>query len=124
MLFHTATIQLNCSARWSKRWLPIAGRCSTAARCCSKPASSSRSLLPVEGSLVYVLISNVVRNACAHTRRGHVRVRLAAGHVAINVPASGFPRSAFQHSHQHHAKGEASPGHGRATIESPHLRAP
>lgn len=69
-------------------------------------------VLPVEGSLVYVLISNVVRNACAHTRRGHVQVRLAAGHVAINDTGIGIPEERFPALFQRHAKGEASPGHG------------
>ena len=69
-------------------------------------------VLPVECSLVYVLISNVVRNACAHTRRGHVQVRLSVDHVAISDTGIGIPEERFPALFQRHAKGEDSPGHG------------
>jgi signal transduction histidine kinase len=71
-----------------------------------------RVVLPVERSLAYVLVSNVLRNACACTREGVIRVTLERSALAIADTGMGIAEDRFPELLQRHAKGEGSTGHG------------
>lgn len=68
-------------------------------------------LLEVERALVYVLISNLVRNACAHTREGRIHVAISERgfevHNTFIQTAQGHPISMKRYD-----KGQNSEGHG------------
>jgi signal transduction histidine kinase len=68
--------------------------------------------LPVERSLAYVLVSNVVRNACANTREGQVNIRLDRHELDVADTGIGIPEERFPELFQRHAKSEDSTGHG------------
>ncbi len=71
-----------------------------------------RVVLPVERSLAYVLVSNVLRNACACTREGMIRVTLDRSALEIADTGMGIAEDRFPELLQRHAKGEGSTGHG------------
>lgn len=71
-----------------------------------------RPLLPVERSLVYVLVSNLLRNACSYTREGTIAVRLDADCLEITDSGIGIAEERFPSLFKRHAKGEESTGHG------------
>ncbi len=73
---------------------------------------SDRPILPVERSLAYVLISNLVRNACAYTREGVITVDLDAHHLQISDSGIGIAEDRFPSLFKRHAKGEESTGYG------------
>lgn len=65
----------------------------------------------VERALVYVLISNLVRNACAHTREGEVRIVVTEQAFSVlNTSAIAMQGQAILM--KRHAKREGSEGHG------------
>lgn len=68
-------------------------------------------VLAVERALVYVLISNLVRNACAHTSSGLIEVSLRefAFEVSNTTNQSGEWPSGFM---KRHVRGAGSLGHG------------
>lgn len=68
--------------------------------------------LDVERSLVYVLVSNVLRNACAYTREGVIHVRLDADRLEVADTGIGIPEERFPELFRRHVKGEESAGHG------------
>jgi signal transduction histidine kinase len=71
-----------------------------------------RVVLPVERSLAYVLVSNVLRNACAYTREGVIAIRLDRSELEIADSGLGMAEDRFPELLQRHAKGENSTGHG------------
>ena len=71
-----------------------------------------RVLLHAERSLAYVLISNVLRNACAYTRDGVIHVSLAEDSLEIADTGIGIPEERFPELFRRHAKGQDSVGHG------------
>lgn len=73
---------------------------------------AERVVLPVERSLAYVLVSNILRNACAYTREGMVRVILERDRLVIADTGIGIPEDRFPELLQRHSKGEGSTGHG------------
>ncbi len=68
--------------------------------------------LPIERSLAYVLISNVVRNACAYTREGRISLFLDQRRLQVRDTGIGIPEERFREMFRRHAKGEESAGHG------------
>jgi len=73
---------------------------------------AERPILPVERSLAYVLISNLLRNACAYTREGGIVLRLDADSLEIADSGIGIAEDRFPSLFQRHVKGEESTGYG------------
>lgn len=71
-----------------------------------------RPLLAVEKSMAYVVISNLLRNACLHTPQGTVRARLDSARLVIEDTGVGIPADRFSDIFTRFAKGEDSPGAG------------
>jgi signal transduction histidine kinase len=71
-----------------------------------------RQTLPVERALAYVLVSNVLRNACAYTREGVITIRLDRHCLEIADTGIGIPEERFPELFKRHAKGENSMGYG------------
>ncbi len=71
-----------------------------------------RRILPVERSLAYVLVSNVLRNACAYTREGRIELCLDKDCLTISDTGIGIPKERFPELFLRHAKGEDSAGYG------------
>ena len=71
-----------------------------------------RPILPVERPLAYVVISNMLRNACSHTREGSITVRLLADRVEIVDTGIGIAQERFPEIFNRHVKGEESRGSG------------
>lgn len=71
-----------------------------------------RPIVPAERPLAYVVISNLLRNACTHTREGLIQVRLFADRAEIEDTGIGIPRERFAEIFHRHVKGESSPGTG------------
>lgn len=69
-------------------------------------------LLPVERSLAYVALSNVVRNACAHTEQGTIVITVDDDRLAIEDSGGGIPEDRFPSLFERHVKGAESSGHG------------
>lgn len=69
-------------------------------------------ILPVERSLAYVALSNIIRNACAHTEQGSITVTLDDDAVIVTDTGVGIPEDRFPTLFERHAKGEDSTGHG------------
>lgn len=69
-------------------------------------------ILPAERSLVYVLVSNLVRNACAHTRQGSICVCLREDCFEVIDTGIGIPDERFPELVKRYVKGERSSGHG------------
>ncbi|MFZ2971280.1 MAG: HAMP domain-containing sensor histidine kinase [Ferribacterium limneticum] len=74
--------------------------------------AAERPILPVERSLAYVLVSNLLRNACAYTREGTIAVYLDTHRLEIADSGIGIAEERFPSLFQRHAKGEDSTGHG------------
>ncbi len=74
--------------------------------------AAERPILPVERSLAYVLISNLLRNACSYTREGTIKVCLDAHRLIIEDSGIGIAEDRFPSLFKRHAKGEESAGHG------------
>lgn len=73
---------------------------------------ASRPILPIERSLAYVVISNLLRNACAHTHEGRIDVRLNENKLEIVDTGIGIPADRFPTLFERHSKGEESSGNG------------
>jgi signal transduction histidine kinase len=71
-----------------------------------------RPILPVERSLAYVVISNLLRNACAHTHSGRITIRLDVSGFEISDTGVGIPEDRFPSLFERHSKGEESQGSG------------
>jgi signal transduction histidine kinase len=71
-----------------------------------------RPLLPVERSMAYVVVSNLLRNACMHTPKGQVTVTLNSDALEISDTGVGIPADRFPHIFNRFVKGEDSPGAG------------
>lgn len=71
-----------------------------------------RPILAVERSLAYVVVSNLMRNACAHTAEGGITVRLAGDRLEIIDTGTGIPQDRFEEIFKRHVKGEESRGSG------------
>lgn len=71
-----------------------------------------RPIVAVERSLAYVVISNLLRNACTHTRSGSVTVRLMSDRVEIIDTGIGIAEDRFPEIFNRHVKGEDSSGSG------------
>ncbi len=69
-------------------------------------------VLPVERVLAYVLVSNVLRNACANTREGHIAIALTPTSLTVSDTGIGIAEDRYQEMFQRHSKGEGSSGHG------------
>lgn len=74
--------------------------------------AAERPILPVERSLAYVLISNLLRNACSYTREGTIKACLDAQRLIIEDSGIGIAEDRFPSLFKRHAKGEESAGHG------------
>lgn len=72
----------------------------------------ARPIVPAERPLAYTVISNLLRNACTHTREGLIQVRLFADHAEIEDTGIGIPRERFAEIFDRHVKGDSSPGTG------------
>ncbi|MGA8392985.1 MAG: HAMP domain-containing sensor histidine kinase [Burkholderiaceae bacterium] len=68
--------------------------------------------LPVERSLVYVLISNILRNACAYTRQGCITISLTTKRLQISDTGIGMPDERLSEMFSRYAKGDESTGYG------------
>lgn len=73
---------------------------------------ASRPILPIERSLAYVVISNLLRNACAYTREGRVVLRLEASRLLISDTGIGIPEDRFPALFERYSKGDESQGNG------------
>ncbi|MDD2741077.1 MAG: HAMP domain-containing sensor histidine kinase [Rhodocyclaceae bacterium] len=73
---------------------------------------AERPILPVERALAYVLVSNLLRNACAYTQKGVITVRLDAHHLEIQDTGIGITEDRFPALFSRHVKGEDSTGCG------------
>ncbi len=73
---------------------------------------SEHPILPVERSLAYVVVSNLLRNACAFTRAGTINVRLDANGMAIVDSGIGIAEDRFPELFTRHIKGQESSGYG------------
>jgi signal transduction histidine kinase len=71
-----------------------------------------RPIVPAEHSLAYVVISNLLRNAFAHTREGSITVRLTADRIEIIDTGIGIPEHRFPEIFERLVKGEESDGSG------------
>lgn len=71
-----------------------------------------RPIVSVERPLAYVVLSNLLRNACAHTRQGCITVQLMSDRVEIIDTGIGIPEERFPGIFQRHVKGEESVGSG------------
>lgn len=71
-----------------------------------------RPILPIQRSLAYVVISNLLRNACAYTREGHIVVTLQAAGLEIVDSGIGIPEERFATIFKRLEKGEESTGCG------------
>ena len=71
-----------------------------------------RPFLPVEKSMAYVVVSNLLRNACMHTRHGSVRATLSSDDLLIEDTGVGIPADRFPTIFNRFEKGEDSPGAG------------
>lgn len=71
-----------------------------------------RPLLPVEKSMAYVVVSNLLRNACTHTRQGQVSATLCATSLVIEDTGAGIAADRFPSIFKRFEKGEDSPGAG------------
>lgn len=69
-------------------------------------------IVAVERSLVYVVISNLLRNACAHTQRGEIVIYLDETGVEIVDSGTGIPADRFPELFERYVKGEESTGYG------------
>lgn len=69
-------------------------------------------IVAAERALVYVLVSNLLRNACAHTHQGEIEVRLHADCFEVADTGIGIPDERFPEFMKRHVKGEHSQGHG------------
>jgi len=73
---------------------------------------AGRPILPIERCLAYVMVSNLLRNACAYTREGTIAVHLSADHLEISDSGIGIAAERFPSLFVRHAKGEESTGYG------------
>lgn len=73
---------------------------------------ADRPLLPVEKSMAYVVVSNLLRNACTHTRQGQVRAVLDTEQLTIEDTGIGIPADRFPSIFNRYVKSEDSPGVG------------
>jgi signal transduction histidine kinase len=71
-----------------------------------------RPMIAVERPLAYVVVSNLLRNACAHTREGSITVRLSADRLEIIDTGIGIPEERFPDILDRYVKGDESPGTG------------
>lgn len=71
-----------------------------------------RAVLPVERSLAYVVVSNLVRNACAYTRQGSITITLHAARLEISDTGIGIPDDRLPELFERHSKGAESAGAG------------
>ncbi len=71
-----------------------------------------RPIVAVERPLAYVVISNLLRNACSHTREGSITVRLLGDRVEIIDTGIGIAQERFPGVFDRHVKGEDSRGWG------------
>ena len=71
-----------------------------------------RAILPVERSLAYVVVSNLLRNACAYTREGLIELRLTNHRLEIADTGIGIPEDRFPSLFTRLDKGEGSSGYG------------
>lgn len=72
----------------------------------------SHPILAVERPLAYVVISNLVRNACAHTKQGNIDIHLDDDGIAIADTGIGIAEDRFPELFSRHVKGKESTGHG------------
>lgn len=73
---------------------------------------SCRPIVSVERPLAYVLISNLVRNACAYTQHGKISVLLDEEGFAVVDTGIGIEAERFPDLFNRHTRGAESQGHG------------
>lgn len=73
---------------------------------------AARPTLAADRSLVYVAISNLMRNATAHTQEGQIVLSLDRSSFSIMDTGIGIPQERFPALFKRFEKGEDSPGHG------------
>lgn len=72
----------------------------------------ARPILAAERSLAYVVVSNLLRNACAHTHAGTITVTLKEACFIVRDSGIGMPAERFPTLMERHVKGEHSTGFG------------
>ena len=68
--------------------------------------------LPVDRTLLLIVISNLIRNAFQHTDQGEISIRLTAGELRIADTGHGIAETELAHIFQRHYKGSDSRGEG------------
>jgi signal transduction histidine kinase len=68
--------------------------------------------LPVDRGLVYVMVSNLVRNAFSYTDAGTVRILQDARQLVVEDSGRGIPGDALDQVFLRHFRGAASEGAG------------
>lgn len=68
--------------------------------------------LPVERSLIHVVISNLLRNAITHTREGRIDVVADDAGLTLRDTGIGMPKERFSEFLKRHEKGHGSHGFG------------
>jgi signal transduction histidine kinase len=68
--------------------------------------------LPVERTLLFIVIGNLVRNAFSYTDRGEVRISLDNDRLTVADTGIGIRAEELDHIFQRHYKGAASKGAG------------
>lgn len=71
-----------------------------------------RAILPVERSMAFVVVSNILRNACSYTREGVIAIRLDGHHLEIVDSGLGIPEDRFPALFKRLDKGADSSGFG------------
>lgn len=74
--------------------------------------AQQRPILPVERSMAWVVVSNLLRNACTYTKEGEITVRLNDSELEIVDSGIGIPEDRFPTLFKRLDKGEGSPGFG------------
>lgn len=82
-----------------------------------KPVSTQltlhdRPILPVERPMAHAVFSNLLANACIHTRQGRVEIDLYGDRVEIADTGAGIAADRFPDIFRRHVKGPDSPGSG------------
>ncbi len=68
--------------------------------------------IAADRALLFIVVGNIIRNACQHTDEGEVRIRLEADQLHIGDTGRGIAGEQLARIFQRHFKGEESRGEG------------